>query len=88
MDVGNIVVVQGKSGGVEYGKYIIPLPSSHLPLGRDLILGPTKCQIEGSGGPGAEVYDYWKGRLLGAADGSQPFRSETNLMPSVPGSRR
>jgi len=86
MDVGNIVVVQGKSGGVEYGKYIVPFVSSHLPFGGDLMLEPTTFSIEGA--RGAVVYDYRKGQPPGAADGSQPFRLETNSMPSVAGSRR
>ncbi len=88
MDVGNIVIVQGKSGGVEYGKYIVPLVSSHLPFGEDLNLGSTAYHIEGNKGMGATVYDYRKGQLPSAADGNQPFRLETNLMPSVAGSRR
>lgn len=62
MDVGNIVLVQGKSGGVEYGKCIIPLVSSHLPFGEDLNLGTTTYHIEGNKGMGATVSDYRKGQ--------------------------
>ena len=62
MDKGNIVAVQGTSGGVEYGKYIVPLVSSHLPFGDDFNLGPPTYHIEASRGVGAVVYDYRKGK--------------------------
>lgn len=87
MDVGNIVVVQGKSGGVEYGKYIVPLVSSHLPFGGDFNLG-TAQHIEGSGGLGAEACDYRKGQQQHAADAIQPFASGTVPAPSAAGSHR
>jgi hypothetical protein len=83
-----IVVVQVQAGGVEYGKYIVPDESSHYPFGGDYILGPTTYHISGQKGLGAAVYDYRKGQPPSAADLRKPFRLETNLMPSVAGSRR
>ena len=49
-DIGNIVIVQKIAGGMEYGKYIMPPASSHMPPA-DFICTPTGASF---------VYDYRK----------------------------
>jgi hypothetical protein len=117
-DLGNTVIVQGVSGGMEFGKYVVPLTSSHLPPekaspewieggfilapatgllswlppgGEDSLklappAGPTLIDI--GGGELAKVYDYKKSQPGGAANRSQPIRSETNPAPAAAGSGR
>src|SRR5262245_42844955 len=90
-DHGNIVLEQGKSGGVEYGKYIVPRESSYFPLAQQggFLLGPATEHITGGGGTGAAVYDYQRGQPDGAAIASQHFRFEwTNSASPAAGLRR
>jgi hypothetical protein len=86
-DSSHIVVVQNVAGGVESGKYIVPLTSSLGQDTRTFVL--TRCLVKGSEFVDlgkrsglARVYNYTRSTSDGSASGSQPLASETN--PSQP----
>jgi hypothetical protein len=87
----NTVVVQRVTDGVESGKYLIPLISSYIPFGEEagFRITPTDSYVDMGRGTGlAQVYDYRRSQPDGAADGGQPFRSETNQASGAAGPHR
>ena len=93
-DGSHIVLVQSITNGVESGKYIWPMFSSRGPGGDGFALtgwrGPTGSSLIDLGARQglAAVLEYTKGQPDGAANRSQPIRSETNRTSSAAGSGR
>lgn len=68
-DMGHTVLVQTTIGGVEYGKYLVPVASSHVRLNGEggWKLSSTGIYVRTEWGLGmAEVFDYSK-RLVGVS---------------------
>ena len=88
-DHGNVVVVQGKTGGIEYGKYIVSVLSSYIPYaGEDGFSLVPAGHIQGDHDAVAEVFDFRRGQPGGAANRSQPVQAETNRTSAAAGSGR
>jgi len=87
-DGSHILVVQSITNGIESGKYIWPWFSSLGPGWGGQVLKPWGVVDLDQRKGLADVYDYTKGQQDGAANGSQPIRSETNAMSPAAGSRR